>query len=201
MNTAFNDNMLGTLVQIVGSIIEILSKSGFEQSKRKTIGRTFAKLYMGLSEILEDGEKILQVLENQEKEIDTQQLINLVSLQAGRIRNMRSLIEKSNIATILGIHLPQLEDLQVLLERKGHRIAVLAEQFEQIQAMRRGFNYIPPEHLLRSYSRDRGVTQWEIIRPTEDDLKNGYKILDELRKRTETLREFLVANFEIAEIV
>jgi hypothetical protein len=201
MNTAFNDNMLGTLVQIVGSIIEILSKSGFEQSKRKTIGRTFAKLHMGLSEIIEDGEKILQVLGNQEKEIDAQQLINLVSLQAGRIRNMRSLIEKSNIATILGIHLPQLEDLQVLLERKGHRIAVLAEQFEQIQAMRRGFNYIPPEHLLRSHSLDRWVTQWEIIRPTEDDLKKGYKILDELRKRTETLREFLVDNFEIAEIV
>jgi len=53
--------MYGQLIEIVGSIVGILSKIRIETSKRKTIGRTFAKLYMDLSEIIEDVEKILQV--------------------------------------------------------------------------------------------------------------------------------------------
>lgn len=179
-------------------IIEAFSKK-ISKSNKKNIGKELARLYIDLDEIIENGEEILRLLENAIKKvkIDPSLLLKLLFAQAERIRGIRSVIEKSRIETILKIHLPRLADLQILLEKKSHRVAVFTEQLKT-QNLERFYPITlldPMDHRLRWFSRT------QLVPPTEEPLKKSHHDLNELKKLTNLFRKILVDKFEIDEII
>ena len=189
--------MFESLIGLAGPLINALYRIKIKKSDKKSIGQGLAKLYVGLREIIENGEVILQLLEDGQRnvQVDISTLRSLLFAQADRIRRIRSIVEKSHLATILKIHLPQLIDLQILLEMKGDRIAVLTEQLEAQKLHR-----FRPVTLYDSLShRMKWVTK--LVPPTEEPLKKAYLDLNELKRLADLLRQFLVERFEIDEVI
>lgn len=191
--------MFESIIGLMGPLINAFSKIGIRKPVKKRIGKEFAKLYIGLNEISENGTAILQILEDAQKgvKIDVSKLMMLLFAQAERIRRMRSIIEKSHLDTILKIHLPQLEDLKILLGMKGSRVAVLTQQLK-VQKLK-GFHQ---ETLInmQAYS----MLWWsdvKLVPPTENPLKKSQRDLDELKRLNNLFRQFLINKFEIDEII
>jgi hypothetical protein len=118
--------------------------------------------------------------------------MTFLSAQAERIRRIRSVIEKTRLETILKIHLPQLEDLQVLLDLKAQRIVMLMEHPKQAHPP---FAPVAPSYVMALSRKPR------LVPPTEKSLKKSHSDLNELKRLASLLRQFLVDKFEIDEII
>ena len=193
--------MFESLIGLLTALLEILSRIKMNKSDKQNIGRSIAKIYTGLIEINENGGEILQYLgrfENAKRVLlaDTK-LIKLLNEQSTRIKNIRKVIDNSRITTILKIHLPQIADMQVLLQIKANVIAILTEQLN-VRGMKK-FRPVNMESLYMYISgRDHPLI---LVLPTIKQLDNAYRNLDELKRLTEILRHFLIKNFDINEII
>jgi transcription antitermination factor NusA-like protein len=189
--------MFESIIGLVGQIINAFPK--IKKPAKKRIGREFAKLYISLTEVIENGSAILKLLRNvqEDKKINTSKLMTLLFAQAERISKIRSIVDKSDLETILKIHLPQLEDLKVLLGMKGSRIAVLNKQLKYQKLT--GFHQ---RKLIdvRAYPM-RWWSDIKIVPPTEDPLKKSQIDLNELKRLSNLFRQFLVGKFDIDEII
>lgn len=191
--------MFESLIGLVGPVINAFSKIRFRKPIKRRIGKEFAKLYIGLNEIIENGTAIIKILEDAQNgvKIDVSKLMMLLFAQAERIKRIRSIVEDSQLETILKVHLPQLDDLTILLGMKGSRIAVLTKQLK-VQKL----NGYHPEKLvdMRGY-QIRWWSKVELVPPTEKPLNKSKIDLNELERLNILFRQFLVNRFEIDEII
>jgi len=196
--------MFVELIGLVKTLLELLAKIKINKSDKKAIGRSLTKLYTGLIEVNENGEEILQYLGRFKKarsdSFVDKTLLDLLSAQEARIKSIRKVIENSRTAAILKIHLPQLTDMQVLLQVKANTIAVLTEQLKG-QDMRR-FRPVRVDTLLTfHFMLSDEPKPLRLVPPTKTQLKKSHSDLDELKRLSDLLRQFVVENFEIDEII
>lgn len=196
--------MFESLVGFIGPLIEALSKLKIRKSSKKRIGKALAKLYVGLSEIIENGERILQLLEKRQKRIrvDASVLIGLLNAQAERVGAIRSIAEESRLATLLKIHLPQVADLKILLRSKDNRINIFVEEFDfkkrdYFEPVTVDFCVLGSVIDKRRYWHNRP----KLVPPNKTLLQKARRDLNKLKRLTDLLRQFLVEKFEIDEII
>ena len=191
--------MLESLIALAGALTDGLSKLKIRKSEKKRTGQALARFYLALSEITENGGIILQALraaKNGKKIVDVCKLINLLLVQADRVKRIRFTVKRSKLSTIFKIHLPELSDLEVLLEAKGRGIAVFVEQLET-QKLRRFGPVNLDHHILERY----GIGWFKLVPPSEKILRQARRNLTELKRLANLLRQFLVEQFQVDEII
>jgi hypothetical protein len=191
--------MFESLIGLTNSIVTIMSKGGLGKPLKRRVGKDCAKLYLIQNEIIENADMILDYIEKTKKGIKYNPLFLIRHLlnQAQRIAKLQSIIKKSHIQTIFKIHLPQLEDLEILVGMKGARIAILTRQLKDQKL--KGFYpvklYDSPELGMRWWS------QTKIVPATKDAIKKSRLDLAELKRQNRHLRKFIIKKFDIDEII
>lgn len=199
--------MLESLIELLSSLIEVIPK--IKKSQKRRIGKALAKIYLGLNDIVWVGKEILLILEHARleyrlhkeafrSEYYLDKLSRLLHKQEKRIKKIRTDIEESNIETILKIHLPELKDLQVLLERKNDRIAVLTGQlrFQKLKSRKfESIDFLDLYNLKMSWQ-----SELKLVLPTEASINKSHNDLSQIEDLNDKLRKFLVKEFTIDEI-
>lgn len=169
-----------------------------KKNKRK-IGSTLAKLFLQLKAVCKDGKKILDRLEKLQsgKKVRISNLMKVVETQAYRLNEIKSIIRKDNLAKILQVHLPEVEDLKIYIEMKGSRVSLLHEELSKNKELR----FLEPV-TIKHPIMERVITRWARLIPgSKNAIQRARKQLKEIEKITERMRQILVSHFEIDEII
>jgi len=192
--------VIESLSALAGPLVNALSSLKIRNADKRKLGHAFSQLYLVFNEIIENGDNILKELRKAKngKEIDSRALLALLVEQSNRIKRVKILLKKANISRILKIHLPEVTDIEVLVEMKGERIALFTEQLIP-QKLHRFRPVLLDSMMFRRgmYLRDDEM----VVPPTETILRAARRNLTELNTILKQLREFLVEKFEIDEII
>ncbi len=197
--------MFSSVIVLFTSILEALNKLDFDKKDKRRIGNELAQLYLFTIEILSNGKEIIKVLFDfrENNKVDTKELMKSLEKQAVRIKKAQKLLKKSQIETVLKIHLPRLEDLHIWFDYKSLRIAVLTEQLQHQKLIKsHNFGFFP---ILSPQFKDRiqeiYIESIKFIPPDDQSLKISSQNLNKIEELSEELREFLLTKFEVQEIL
>jgi len=199
--------MIEPLVGLLTLLIEASSK--ITKSHKRKLGKELARLFVELKEIVRCGHHILDELEEIRPLKKTQReegnygriLMTYLFSQAKAIERVQAIIKKSSIETILKIHLPELKDLQILLDMKSKRIALLARRLKS-QKLKK----FEPVTLVNPTASQYKMllsqsSELKFMLPTESSLRRSRQDLYKIDLLTIELRKFLEGTFDIDEIV
>jgi len=187
------------IITLLTCLITILDKFKGGKPLKKKIGKKLTNIYTILNEIIENGKKILKYLERTKKYTDkkTMALFDLLIEQTYRIEKVNKIIKNKDLKSVLKIHIHKISDIQILLQQKERRIAILKEQIE-LQKLR----FFHPTSLneyrtwLKLFQR---IPQ--IIPPTKKALIKPLNELNKVKKLNVKLRDLLVEKFDIDDII
>jgi hypothetical protein len=115
------------------------------------------------------------------------------------LRNSRRLLDESipffvvvDVRTILSLRARQLRPLRTLVKDKGSRVTLLLENVEP-HSRRFDNDLLPYARFLRYRSR--------IKLPNNASIDRSRKNLKQIKHKLDELREFIVSNFEIHEVI
>lgn len=190
--------MFGSLLSVLTAILDVLPKFLNKKNKRK-IGSTLAKLFLQLKAVCKDGKKILDTLEKLQsgRKVNFPNLMKVVETQAYRLNEIKSITKKDNLAKILQIHLPEVEDLKIYIGMKGSRVSLLHEELSKNKKLR----FLEPITISHPMMA-RVFTRWaKLIPSSKSAIQRARKQLKEIERITEEMRKILVSHFEIDEII
>ena len=179
--------MLETLVKFGGVLVEGLSKLKIKKSDKKKVGQPLCTIYIGLREIVDNGTKIISILEKKGTRIDYIALHELLAQQSVRLKKIRSKVNSSRIRNILKIYLPKISDLKILVEGKRQRVTVLMERIERDKLGH--FREVALDFPIPYFYQAR------FVKPSKTSLTKAKRIVNELGTISEDLRKFIVENF------
>lgn len=177
----------------LGSLaIEAMKSVRLTRNNRGIIAKAVGTIYRELSALVQNGDKILRMLRkhNNGKDINLDIVGQLIQEQHVIIDRINTTLRQRKVKTALSIHAPQLSPIQVLLEDKSVRLALLREEIEPI----RGRHVeIMPLAWLRRFGRAE--------LPTNASIDRSRRELRKIKSQTEELRSFIVEKFEVHEVV
>jgi len=184
--------MLQEVVALGALALDSIKSLRLTRNNRPIIARGLGVLHRELSVLISNGDKILRSLKrhNNGKAIDLGILGQLIEDQRVIIRRINAELRRPKMRTALSLHAPQLEPLQVLLEGKSVRIELLRER---VRPGRRHFEVLPPTWLRRGFGR--------VQLPDNPSIAQARRELRKIKAQVEELREFIVENFEVHEVV
>jgi len=181
---------LGTLA------LEALKSLRLTRRSRTIIAKALAGLHQELSTLLANGDQILRMLRrhNRGKHFDVARLAELLEEQHVVIRRINTILADRKVKTALSLHAPQLAPLSVLVHGKGLRIELLRQNFN---SQGEDFDVIPPAYMRRYFGRSsRGAKL-----PNDRSIDQARRELRKIRAQIEELRQYIVQNFELDEVL
>jgi hypothetical protein len=171
--------------------LESIKSLRLTRRNRNIIAKAVCTIYRELAALVENGDKILRMLKhhNNGQGINLHSLGQLIQEQQVIIARLNNKLKQSKVKTALSIHAPQLSPLQVLLEGKSARLALLREDIDKV---RRHVKTVPVEWISR-FGR--------IKLPSNTAIEKSRRELRKIKAQTEELRKFIVNNFQVHEVV
>jgi len=185
--------MLPEALSLSELALKILSSLRITKSNREKIAKLFSSLYRDLEMLVENGDRILKLLRKHNKfghRIKRAMLSEMLKEQEVIIKRINSLLHRREVRTILSIRANQLRPLDVLIHMKKGIVTVLLERFETKR--RSFFNFSPFLHIEHAE---------RLKLPNNASIKKAKKNLHQIRSKLDELRDFIVANFEIHEVI
>lgn len=184
--------MFESLIAAGQLLVAGLSIPSIQPNKKRTVGRKLSALHSDLILLYENGIRILDTFTQhyEGKNIDIDILKKLLIEQHYLIPKILSFFDNREIQTIFNIKAPDLLPLKFHLYDKSDRVAFYLNQYKS--ECRRSSN---PETLewLSKHPRIELPNQYEI-----DSSKNELELI---KSFTEGIRQFLIGNFDINEII
>ena len=186
--------MLQEIAAFGALTLDSLKTLRLTRDNRIIIAKAIGALFRELSELVTNGDKILRMLRshNKGKTVDLDVLGQLLEDQHIIIRRINATLGKRKVNTALAIHAPQLSPLPVLLEGKCLRIELLRQRIEPV---RRHFEIVSPLNLTRFGGPGR------VKLPDDSSIDQSRRQLRKIRAQVEELREFIVQNFQVHEVL
>jgi len=189
--------MLQEIAAFGNLIVTSLKSLRLIKDNRLIIAKALGVLYRELLAVVENGNKILRILRsnNRGKVVNLETLGQLLEDQQVIIRRINTELGQTKVKTALAIHAPHLSPLPLLLEDKRLRIELLRQR---IEPLRRRFEIVSPAWLQRSR---RNLFPRFISLPDDSSIDQSRKELRKIRSQAEELREFIVNNFQVHEVL
>jgi hypothetical protein len=183
--------MLQEVAALGALALESIKSLRLTRRNRNIIAKAVCTIYRELDALVENGDKILRMLKrhNNGHGINLRSLGHLIQEQQVIIARLNTKLKQSKVKTALSIHAPQLSPLQVLLEGKSARLAILREDVNRV---RRHIEVAPPDW-IRRFGR--------IKLPSNSAIEKSRRELKKIKAQTEELRKFIVSNFQVHEVV
>ena len=184
--------MLQEVASLGALALDSIKSLKLTRNNRSLIAKSVANIYRELGTLVENGDKILSMLRqhNNGKNINLHSLGLLLQEQHVIIDRINTILRKRKVKTALSIHAPELSPLQVLIEGKRVRIALLREEVEPTIGRAEP---VPPVWLSRRFGR--------VKLPTNSSIDKSRRELRKIKSQVEELRIFIVNNFEVHEVV
>ena len=184
--------MFEQVVTVGQLLLSGLSSLPLQKNKKRVIGKKLSSLHHDLTLLSENGNTILDLFAeyNNGKAVNIDEIKFLLSEQYILIPRLLQFFENKDIQTILNIKAPEIKPLQFLLFAKGSRVKFYLDEVseeerrksdgDRIEWLHRGAKVELPRHTSIDYSKEQ---------------------LGKIVIITEQLRQFLVTQFEISEII
>lgn len=184
--------MLQEVVALGTLALDSVKSVRLTKNNRAIIAGAVGTVYRELSALVQNGDKILRMLRghNNGKNIDLDSLGQLIQEQHVIIDRINGTLSQRKVKTALSIHAPQLFPLQILLEGKSARLALLREEVEPARG--RHAETLPLAWLSR-FGR--------IKLPSNSSIERSRRELRKIKAQSEELRSFIVENFQVHEVV
>ena len=181
--------MLQEIAAFCGVALSAVKSLRLVRGNRGIIAKALGVLYRELSDLVVNGEKIMDMLSSHssDRAIDWVELMHLLEDQHVIIRRINTTLGQRKVKTALSIHAPHLSPLSVLLEGKRLRIELLRQRIEP-----RYSEIVSPLWLERSGAP---------MLPDDSSIESSRLELRKIRAQAEELREFVVNNFKVDEVL
>ena len=185
--------MLPEALSLSDLALKVLSSLRITKSNRQKIAKLFTSLYRDLEILVENGDMILKSLRkhNRGHRINLPRLTEMLKEQEVIIKRINSLLRRRDVRTVLSLRAGKLRPLDVLVHAKGTRITLLLERVEP-HSRRFDFGLFPFMRLPRHR---------KLKLPSNTSIDRSRKNLRQIRAKLDELRRFIVANFEIHEVM
>lgn len=185
--------MLPEAVSLGELALKVLSSLRITKSNRKKIAKLFTSLYRDLEMLIENGDRILKSLRkhNSGHRINRARLTEMLKEQEVIIKRINSLLRRRDVRTVLSLRARQLRPLDVLVHGKGEIVTLLLERVEK-HRRRFDFDLFPFVRFAR---------QGRLKLPNNASINRSRKNLRQIRVKLDELRSFIIANFEIHEVM
>ena len=184
--------MLQEVAALASLALDSLKSIRLTRSNRTIIAAAIATVYRELVALIQNGDTILRMLRrhNNGKDIDLDFLWQLILEQHVIIDRINTTLKQRKVRTVLAIHAPQLSPLQVLLEGKKVRLALLREEVGPARSR-------PDDILYLWRARQFGISKL----PSNSSIDRSRRELRKIKAQSEELRKFIVDNFQVHEVV
>jgi hypothetical protein len=186
--------MLPEALKLGELTIKALSTLRITKSSRNKIAKMLASLYRDLEMLVENGKTILKTLRkhNSGYRINLPSLAEMLEEQKIIIKRINSLLRRRDVQMVLSLRARQIRPLDVLVKDKGSRVTVLLEHVEP-HSRRFDYDIFSPTLLLRYRTR--------IKLPANSAIDRSSKNLRQIEDKLAELRQFIVENFEVHEVM
>ena len=184
--------MFNQLIVLGQLLISGLSLPSLQPNTKKTIGKKLSGLHYDLTLIYENGVNVLNIFTNHNlgKDVSIDEIKSLLIEQHLLIPRLLQFFEKKEIKTLFSIKAPEIKPIQFLLSAKGTRVRFYLDEIEE------------KERRLSNGDRIEWLSRRAIVEiPEQKQIDKSMEKLEEIKKLTEELRQFIIKNFEVNEII
>jgi len=184
--------MFDQLIAVGQLLVSGLPNLSLQPNKKRVVGKKFSTFYYDLTRLYENGNTILDLFTeyNNGKDINIEEIKSLLLEQHILIPRLLQFFENKDIQTVLTIKAPEIKPLQFLLSAKGSRIKFYLEEIDEKEKRRSEGDRI---EWLRPRAR--------VDLPKQSSINRSREQLDKIGTISEELRQFIIEQFEINEII
>lgn len=185
--------MFESLIATCALLVAGLSIPSIQPNKKRSVGKKLAALHSDLTLLYDNGVNILNNFSkhNNGEDIDIDIIKILLKEQHYLIHKILSFFDNSEIKTVFNIRAPELTPLKFKLYDKSDRVAFYLNGFDNNR--RRGNEQLSALDWLSQQPR------MEV--PEESEIGNSKSELESINEFNENIRQFLISNFDISEII
>lgn len=173
-------------------LISGLSLPSLQPNTKRVIGKKFSGLHYDLILLYENGTKILDIFakHNEGTDVNIDEIKSLLNEQYLLIPRLIKFFDKKEIKTLITIKAPEVKPIQFLLFEKGSRVKFYLDEIDEKE---------------RHHS-DGGHIEWlrpraRVDLPEQNSVNHSREQLEKIKELTEELRQFIIENFEVNEII
>ncbi len=173
-------------------LISGLSLPSLQPNTKRSIGKKLSGLHHDLALLYENGTEILKLFTsyNQGADVNIDDIKSLLTEQSILIPRLLLFFEKKEIKTLLSIKAPEIQPIKFLIFAKGSRVKFYLDEINDHDTRRSDGDRI---EWLRPRAR--------VELPEQDSIDRSNDQLERIKELTEELRQFIVNNFEVNEII
>ncbi len=173
-------------------LISGLSLPSLQPNAKRSIGKKLSGLHQDLTLLYENGAEILNIFtsHNQGADVNIDDIKSLLAEQSILIQRLLVFFEKKEFKTLLSIKAPEIKPIKFLLFSKGSRVKFYLDEINDSDTRGAGGDRI---EWLQPHAR--------VELPEQDSIDRSMEQLEKIRELTEELRQFIIDNFEVDEII
>ena len=185
-------SMYDQLIAAGRLLIAAISIPLIQPNAKRSIGKNFSGLHNDLTQLYENGTEILNIFEkyNNGDNVDIDEIKSLLVQQHFLIPKLLLFFDKKEIKTLISIKAPEIKPIRFLLFEKGFRVKFYLDEIDENEKRRSDGERID---WLRGRAR--------VDLPEQDAIDRSRVELEKIKELTEELRQFIIINFQINEII
>ncbi|PXF60378.1 MAG: hypothetical protein C4B58_00650 [Deltaproteobacteria bacterium] len=184
--------MFDQLIAVGRLLVSGLSSLPLQPNKKSAVGKKLSTLHHDLTLLCGNGNTILDLFTeyNNGKDVNIDEIKSLLLEQHVLIPCLLQFFENKDIQTVLTIKTSEIKPLQFLLFAKGSRVKFYLDEIDEKEKRRSEGDRI---EWLRPKAR--------VDLPEQNSINRSREQLDKIGAITEELRQFIIEQFEINEII
>lgn len=184
--------MFDQLIAVGQLLVSGLPSLPLQPNKKRVVGKKLSTLHHDLALLCENGNTILDFFTeyNNGKDVNIDEIKSLLVEQHVIIPRLLQFFENKDIQTVLTIKAPEIKPLRFLLFAKGFRVKFYLDEIDEKEKRRSDGDRI---EWLRPRAR--------VELPEQSSINRSRVQLDEIGAINEELRQFIIEQFEINEII
>ncbi len=217
--------MLSDILKVLEILINSVKSVKFDDQSRRRFAKQILKIYLDIEKITQRGKDILSFMDTETDLVHINAFYKLQN-QMQAIENLLDNLKDESIKDILKVHLPEFNDIEVLLRRKGSGVGLVFSQllkckphhsaslfgksmlkvpsnFELSRKGKEALEYFKEFILLLPYYRIRnlsGKTAFFVF-STREQFQEVSEVLNQIMALEEQLRLFLIEKFKIEDLI
>lgn len=179
--------MFSDLLKGIELLYQILISDDQNFRNKRTLGRFLIEIHRDIDEIIIIG-----------NEISSEATKNTLRMLSSKLNEISQKIRKSPYSDTIGVYFPEIHWIEKLLQKRAQRVELFLGKLSK-NSGRKPLNYLWAKKLLwEQWDHTSAIVE---LYATDKELDEYMEILANLVKANERLRNFILNNFELAEVL